>query len=234
MQKSKLGRKYGWHPSKPSLKATRFESRGLPESQLPSLVDLRSKFPACYDQGQLGSCTANSIAGNIQFNTQEAWIPSRLFIYYNERALEGTVSSDAGGEIHDGIQTINQLGVCPESLPDGSTAPYCWPYLDDPQTFKKKPPKACYANAKLHLALKDQQVSLDRNTVLNTLAANHPISFGFTVPESFEDEQVIETGIMLAPTQDDQPIGGHAIIAVGYILNTPMGTQGIRRLGDNS
>src|SRR5262249_34906504 len=68
---------------------------------LPKSVDLRSKCPPVYDQGRIGSCTANAIAAAIQFdrlkNQQSPdFVPSRLFIYYNERYMEHDVSSDAG------------------------------------------------------------------------------------------------------------------------------------------
>ena len=42
--------------------------------------DLRPKAPPIYDQGQLGSCTANGIASLIQY-IQPNFTPSRLFIY---------------------------------------------------------------------------------------------------------------------------------------------------------
>ena len=63
---------------------------------LPASIDLRSECPPVYNQGQLGSCTANGIGGAIEFDQQKQgskeFVPSRLFIYYNERVIEGTVS----------------------------------------------------------------------------------------------------------------------------------------------
>src|SRR5215472_16166590 len=64
--------------------------------QLPPSADLRSQCPPVYDQGRIGSCTANAIAGAIQFDRRKSgenpdFVPSRLFIYYNERAMEGHV-----------------------------------------------------------------------------------------------------------------------------------------------
>ena len=70
--------------------------------KLPAQVDLRPQCPKeVYDQGQLGSCTANSIAGAIEFDQiklklRPAFTPSRLFIYYNERVIEGTVELRLG------------------------------------------------------------------------------------------------------------------------------------------
>ena len=56
--------------------------------------DNRQWFPV-YDQGKIGSCTANALAGAIQFDRLKSkqspdFTPSRLFIYFNERAIEGT------------------------------------------------------------------------------------------------------------------------------------------------
>jgi len=57
-------------------------------------------MPPVYDQGQLGSCTAQSVGAILEMDEVKqreagAATPSRLFIYYNERAMEGTVSEDA-------------------------------------------------------------------------------------------------------------------------------------------
>jgi len=38
---------------------------------------------------------------------------SRLFIYYNERAIAGTVSQDSGALIRDGIKSTRQTGRLP-------------------------------------------------------------------------------------------------------------------------
>ena len=67
------------------------------QANIPPFFDLTSKCPPVYDQGQLGSCTANAISGAIEFDQMKqgitAFMPSRLFIYYNERVIEGTVST---------------------------------------------------------------------------------------------------------------------------------------------
>ena len=104
-------------------------------TKLPKKVDLRgTKCPPVYDQGSLGSCTANAIAAALEFlqmaeGLPQVFTPSRLFIYYNERAMEGTVDSDSGAMIRDGIKSVNAQGAPPESL---------WPY--DIATFSRNPP----------------------------------------------------------------------------------------------
>ena len=46
----------------------------------------------------------------------EEFMPSRLFIYYNERSVEGTVDQDSGAMIRDGVKSVHKLGVCPEYM----------------------------------------------------------------------------------------------------------------------
>ena len=126
-------RGFGWRPQLPDVRDKLYATRltGLP----PSEYDLRPSMPPVYDQGQLGSCTGNAIAGAMEYERDRQgltdFVPSRLFIYYNERALEGTVSSDSGAVIRDGIKVVNREGVCPETL---------WPY--DIGVFTVKPPQA--------------------------------------------------------------------------------------------
>src|SRR6266550_7468968 len=67
---------------------------------LPPVVDLRPGFAAVYDQGQLSSCTSNAICAAFDFERKRQgkpfMQPSRLFHYYNERVMEGTVDYDSG------------------------------------------------------------------------------------------------------------------------------------------
>ena len=198
-------------------------------ASIPQSVDLRNVVFPVFNQGHLGSCTSNAISAAIRFVLMVLGIatftPSRLFIYYNERDMEGSVNSDSGAMIRDGIKSVNNLGVCPEAMDDGSTPDYLWPYSDDSTTFKTKPKDVCYKNALLHKAVTYASVRLDRNTILSTLAAGHPIIFGFRVHQSFENDACMKTGVMPVPGWFDPVLGGHAVLAVGYMLNKPMGTQ---------
>jgi hypothetical protein len=52
---------------------------------LPDHTEIEPEFPI-YDQGRIGSCTANALAGAVQFDRKKNkqspdFIPSRLFIY---------------------------------------------------------------------------------------------------------------------------------------------------------
>jgi C1A family cysteine protease len=110
---------------------------------LPKKFSLRSKFPKVFDQLELGSCTANAIVGILMaagMKQGEAELMlSRLFLYYEERVIEGTVSSDSGAMIRDGIKVVAKEGAPPE---------HDWPY--DIQRFAEKPPQIAYTEAKQH------------------------------------------------------------------------------------
>ena len=106
--------RYGWLPDLPDQRDHLYAAPVEMLGALPVRVDLRPLCPPVYDQGQLGSCTANAIAGAIEFDRMKQvlsdFTPSRLFIYYNERAMEHTIDSDSGAQIRDGIKSVSQTG----------------------------------------------------------------------------------------------------------------------------
>src|SRR5450759_909977 len=106
--------RYGWLPDLPDQRDYFYAAPVEMAGALPISIDLRPQCPPVYDQGQLGSCTANAIAGAIEFDRMKQkladFVPSRLFIYYNERVIEGTVRSDSGAMIRDGIKSVASLG----------------------------------------------------------------------------------------------------------------------------
>jgi C1A family cysteine protease len=200
-------KRYGWRRDAPDMRD--FLLAVQPAKTLPPSVSLRKQMPPVYDQGQLGSCTANSIGAILEFNElkqgeADAATPSRLFIYYNERVMEGTVAQDAGAEIRDGIKSLAQVGAPPETL---------WPY--DISKFSRKPPAKAYKEARKHEALRYARVTQDTIAIQTVLAAGYPISFGFTVYESFETH-VGADGIVPMPVPQERTLGGHAVVAIGY------------------
>lgn len=202
--------RYGWVRDLPDQRDHLYAAPAEFLLKLPPNVDLRPQCPAIYDQGQLGSCTANAIAAALEFdqmkeNQPNIFLPSRLFIYYNERALEGTVNEDSGAQIRDGIKTVAKQGDCPEAL---------WPY--DITKFAIKPPEQCYQQALKFKAVQYQRVSQMLNQLKGCLASGYPFVFGFTVYNSFESQQVAQTGHASMPSPSETVIGGHAVVAVGY------------------
>jgi len=205
-----LSRRYGWRPDLPDQRDHLFAVPGPLASNLPVSVDLRSKCPPVLDQGQLGSCTANALANAhlfCQLNQPGGVdaLPSRLFLYYNERALRGTVKSDSGAQIRDGIKVLAKLGDAPETL---------WPY--DIAKFTVKPPAKVYQAARKHLVMGYQRVAQSLPQLKGALATGFPVAFGFSVYESFKSEIVAKTGVAPMPASTERVLGGHAVLAVGY------------------
>ena len=199
-----INRKFGWIPQKPDQRDKKLK---MMVRELPSSVDLRVLCTPMLDQGNLGSCTANAIASayNYEHIRQFAkeFAPSRLFIYYNERAMEGTIKQDAGAVIRDGFKTINKQGVCTETL---------WPY--NISKFASKPVPKCYSEALKDKVIDYLAVDNDPLQMKGCLADGYPFVFGFTVYESFMS--IGSDGIMKIPDKQERAEGGHAVMCVGY------------------
>jgi C1A family cysteine protease len=206
--------RYGWIPDIPDHRDHMYAAPIVHLQELPPSVDLRSQCPKeVYDQGQLGSCTANSIAAAIEFDlikqkAAKVFTPSRLFIYYNERVMEHTASTDSGAQIRDGVKSVNKLGAPPETD---------WPYSDkNPGPFQEKPPAKAYTDGLKHQVTSYQRVVRSLPQMKGCLASGYPFVFGFSVYESFESPEVAKTGNAPMPGSSEQLLGGHAVLAVGY------------------
>ena len=198
-------RGYGWVPDLPDARDFLYAAPLETVTKLPASINLQSKCPPVYDQGQLGSCTANAIAAAVEYGHKPRFMPSRLFIYYNERVIEGTVDSDSGAQLRDGIKSVATKGVCPET-----DCPY---RIAD---FKDKPSAKAYAAAAKTKATQYLRIARDLDQMKGCLASGFPFVFGFTVYEYFESPQVAKTGIVRLPTTGDTAISGHAVMAIGY------------------
>jgi C1A family cysteine protease len=207
---SKLGRKYGWKKEHP-LSHAQHPRLTLPVVGNATSADLRSLCPPIWDQGQLGSCTSHAIAFAYYFDENkqkdpQPFMPCRLFIYYNERAMEGTVDQDAGAEIKDGVSSIGTKGVCNENL---------WPY--DVSQFTVCPPPSCYAQAYNNKALQYYTLSQDVTQLKQCLMAGYPFICGISVYDSFEADSTIQSGMIPMPdTSSESLLGGHAVGFCGF------------------
>jgi C1A family cysteine protease len=201
--------RYGWNPDRGDQRDHYYAATTRELQKLPPSVDLRPQCPPVYDQLALGSCTANAIAGALEFDqgkqNEPEVTPSRLFIYYNERKMEHTIASDAGAAIRDGIKSVNTMGACSEML---------WPY--DLSQYMALPSHQCYLDAMKHRSVSYQRLQQSLSQMKACLASGYPFIFGFTVYENFESDAVATTGIVPMPGLDESTIGGHAVMAVGY------------------
>ena len=206
--------RYGWRPDFPDSRDRSYnlDERILKAAQLPAKFSLRDKMPKVFDQGQLGSCSANGIvavlmAAGMKQGEAELML-SRLFVYYGERVIEGTVNEDSGAQIRDGIKVIASEGAPPESE---------WPY--DISQFTVKPPAQAYTVAKKHEAIEYQRINpLSPGAPLRTALFNgHPIVKGFSVPERFESPSWNPaTEYLPLPSPEEGFIGGHATVTTGW------------------
>jgi C1A family cysteine protease len=199
--------RYGWIPDLPDHRDARYNSLPvLRANALPPELDLRYMMPPVWQQAQLGACTANA-CGSLCWSIDKTapFEPSRLFIYYNTRQLEGTVRTDSGASIRDAIKSVVRWGFCPESL---------WPY--DVSKFAVRPPQAAYDAAKRELVTQYTRVSQRSQDIKASLVAGFPVEFGFSVYESFESNQVAQTGKMPMPSRRERILGGHAVLIVGW------------------
>lgn len=206
MRKTK---RYGWVAQRPDHRDFKFSSIAPTVAQIPPSVDLRPLCPGVYDQGDLGSCTANAIAGAFEFDLLDQklsdFIPSRLFIYFNERALEGDINQDNGAQIRDGMSSIKTLGVCSETD---------WPY--DVSQFAVTPTDSVFQKASANKAIQYLALDANLNQLKACLVAGFPFVFGMSVFDSFESETVAQTGVVPMPGENENCIGGHAVMCVGY------------------
>ena len=205
--------RYGWIPDIPDARDFMYSAPERVLTSLPTKVDLRDQCPPVYDQDKLGSCTANAIGAAFEFQQTRQqlpdFMPSRLFIYYNERRIEGTVDSDSGAQIRDGVKSVNKQGAPPESD---------WPYEID--KFRDEPPKKAYDDAEVHQAILYERLTQTLNQLKGCLASGFPFVFGFVVYDSFESQEVAKSGEAPMPAADEQQLGGHAVLAVGYDEST--------------
>ena len=128
--------RYGWIPDRPDKRDVKFCAS--PAVDTASTPDWSAGMPACWDQGQIGSCTGNMFAAQAFFLRMKqggpAILPSRLFSYWVGRAREGSTGSDSGAQIRDIIAGAICDGICPDEL---------WPY--DTTQVLNEPSEAAFA-----------------------------------------------------------------------------------------
>ena len=199
--------RYNWKPDLPDVRDHSYNLKFPNKVLLQQSVDLSPAMPPVFDQGQLGSCTGNALAAALSYI--HGVIPhfSRLFIYRGERAIEHTISQDAGAQIRDGVKFLSKAGCCFEAT---------WPYTIS--KFAAKPPKQCFTEA-LNYKISEYIRLQTLDDMLQCLGSGFPFVFGFTVYENFESASVAKTGIVTMPLSNEKVVGGHAVTAVGYDLS---------------
>lgn len=205
-------------------------------TKLPKNVDLRPQFPMVYDQGQLGSCTANAGVGLREYMEIVSIMGS---IPHNPSQMERKVRLDYINQLRSVFEkkyvplsrlflywhTRNLEGTVDED--SGASLDDCMkvmknigicPEVDFPYDitkFKEPPGEQANNHAPAYKISSYYRIS-DFEHLKAALADGHPVIFGFYVYESFESEAVAKTGVCPKPKKGEQLLGGHAVVAVGY------------------
>jgi C1A family cysteine protease len=188
----------------------------IEQSEEPVTVyfSLEEKQTFVYDQGDLGSCTANAFCGAFRIHAKyagkfEDFIPSRLFFYYNERKIEDTEFIDAGADVEDGIHFTQTYGICNET-----TCPY------DITQFAVEPSQQAYEEA-LNYKVQSYGIIEQNDELLQNIKTliqrKIPVLIGLRIFESFESESVASTGVVPLPDKEkEECLGGHELCIIGF------------------
>jgi C1A family cysteine protease len=206
-----IKRKYNLRFDEPHEKDYYYKAPRKTNPNSVNLVEDLPKHQQCpYDQGKLGSCTANSVVFmyayyEIKQKNNDLFMPSRLFVYYNARKLFGDPDEDTGASIKQAIKSLAKYGVCEEKY---------WPY--DASKVLVCPKTKCYKQAKECKVIAYARVDQALKQLKITLNKGNPIGFGFQIYKSFETNKVKHSGVYDYKENDEKSIGGHAVILVGY------------------
>lgn len=193
---------------------------------LPQKTNNVALMPSPFDQGSLGSCTANAACALLEYylnqrNAQLAAQPqqgkhpspivsfSRLFNYFFARAREGTINLDSGADIIDNFASLADEGVCPENL---------WMYSDlDPGAFLNHPDEKAMFSAHHHLAVKPYSLNQAHTSFQTCLAEGNVFEIGIEVHQSFYNDH--NGDIPLPKPTQDPIVGDHAVVVYDYEID---------------
>jgi len=161
------------------------------------------------DQGSLGACTANAIVSGLREylllkEKQPFTRLSRLFFYYQTRALRGMENRDCGGSLREGMKVLQTVGVCPEA--EGS--------YDASQL--SRPPTAREIAAAAPFKIKAYRYITNLAMLKATIAAGFPVVASLRMFKALKSDAVAKTGMVLIPAKIEKCLGGHAVCIVGY------------------
>jgi hypothetical protein len=183
---------------------------------IPDYTKVRSlqKFnlmPQPFDQGQEGSCTANSGALVAQIcdgvmGLTAPRIYSREWLYYIEREYMGTLPKDSGADVVDEVDAPEKYG--------GLIVDSVWAYDAKPA---EKPPSAASTAAKYTPVAAYQPIAASDflDGILTALDNNQPVAIGVNWYKGwFTDFENL--GYLTAASMDEVD-GGHALVIKGYV-----------------
>ncbi len=180
-------------------------------NSLPPRVDLRPFMTEVENQGETNSCAANAVAGAYEYLVKrhlgdDAYDVSRMFIYYNGRAVDGCENEDEGSVIGSLIESLKEHGACSEET---------WPF--ESESVNEAPSEDAYEEAKKFLIEDCAVVPTTLQAWKAALADGYPIIFGISLFNSFDRQR--QPGLVPMPSSKEssrESHSGHAMLAVGY------------------
>lgn len=175
---------------------------------LPPSVSLRARVDTVLDQGATQSCVAHAWVQALRIGDHvdgrvSPELASRLFVYFNARAIHGGEHQDGGTFLRTCAQGLVRFGRPGEHL---------WPFeqrhINDHPSWKAyraaydwRGPRGYYRIANGDLA-----------SIRVALASGKPVVFGMDVDMAFLDN----AGPTLIGPAEGAAVGGHAMCVVGY------------------
>ena len=183
---------------------------------LDAIIDLSHWFGPIENQLTLGACTAFAATqwyGAWQVKHKKPWVVySQLAQYWEERYDIGTVNQDSGAPVLTAVQVLCQQGIMPEQSD---------PYVIT--AFENAPSSAWLPGSQLPYDLvRTVPPSQCLQGSLDAINNGYPVLFGFSVFKGLESLEVTQTGVLPMPLEGEQPLGGHAVVAVGFNHATKM------------
>lgn len=216
LQQKPVGIKYPLVADAPVMNEPVYEFQG---KEVAPKVSWANQYPPVWNQGQTNSCTAQSLSAVLAVSSNK-FDPSRLFQYYNERAIYGleyntdAIYADIGVNLRTAVKAFFQYGICSENL---------WPFSLN--QLYDRPTENCYTAAikgPLLSAIKiATPYSANKNLVkqlVEVISLGQPVVIGISVFQSMETLEVAQTGLVPLPSGTRPSLGGHAIPLVGYNL----------------
>lgn len=211
---------YPVHQDTPDSRDLVMVSAAKVASVRPDKYDLSKFLGPVKNQGDLGCCSGFAYAGYREYlyrkffeYEKDKTVPadkmvfSPLFLYYEERKLEGDINQDGGAQMRSGCRVLNTVGICPET--------------DDkynPSHFAATPTSEMYTDAAKYKAGAYHRVLTTLDDVRNCIASDYPVAAGIKVYSSFESQEVAQYGghVPMPNLQTETFLGGHAILMFGY------------------
>jgi C1A family cysteine protease len=212
----------GWKRDATDYRDHMFAWSTVQASAFPKSHDLSEHVPLILDQGNLGSCVANSLCYAKMIRDHMSGRPdapmSRLFAWWHSRNQHGDAANNTGTYIRTCIKVLNVLGRPPETA---------WPY-DEGKAYTKPSVgaiKSAYDSRQMSYRRISGEYGERQEQVKQSISSGMPVVFGTLVSQEFTSYRG-GGHVWQAPTT--HIVGGHAMCAVGY---TPDGVKVVNSWG---